>query len=237
MRGFVPTSAADTVDSSAALKSVGLEMHALTSENLAELRIFNDFWLFDQEAALTEILNKLLNVPRVATSPEDYGALRRELMTLYLGTRLLRMSQRLKASLHFGALALPQGCKGNAQASRVLNNVDIGRRFVQPWTETYKQSVLRAAIETVVGQRTSFDDSTVPQSSLRLFIERYLLHNADTSEQEIPSTPTSILWSWQRTILTSLMIFFLIDQHIVRVMFAPQSSKKLRDSNHQWRCF
>ncbi|KAK5316362.1 hypothetical protein LTR93_009163 [Exophiala xenobiotica] len=197
-----------------------VEAYPVFSEDLASTSVYEDSWLNHQEIAITQLVNNLFSSSSPTSCPADDGMLRIRLLEIYSSTDCAMLHKRLQGALLYGALSIPQDVlKGAKQLSN-----DLGRRkvFTDLWLETYDLRTLRTAVEVVFARqctiptrvssptRRSLDKEDVAfRRSLQRFIEALLIRNEDGRPDD-PSTDRDS-WSYQRTILRSLMVISLLD--------------------------
>ena len=211
--------------------------YPLLAENISDPSLYEDSWLTHQEIAITQLVNALFQTSQGARIPPDIQQLRRELLEKYQDPSLSLLHKRLQASLLYGALSIPKDIL--ARGSRLWTDLGRRERFCSFWLDTYDLPYLAAALEVVVGRqwstspRTSQDGrssilksnsalctearnfqtgrtSVNSRRSLRAFLETFLIRNEDSSP-EIASM-ASEAWSYQRTMLRSLMLVKLLDR-------------------------
>ena len=126
-----------------------------------------------------------------------------------------------------------------AKGSRLVEDLGLKRKFLDLWTTTYDLSLLQAAAESIFGRECnqvpqkswSGADESKPRKpskrSIEQFLEVFLLRNEDIRSDG------STGWSYQRTILRSLLLIFLLDQartsskaHIKTCLFQANSQYK-----------
>ncbi|KAJ9605398.1 hypothetical protein H2200_010055 [Cladophialophora chaetospira] len=217
------------------------EIYPVLAEDLANLSLYEDNWLNHQEVAITQLVNNLFGASAPAQLPIETEMLRFRLLERYGNAEKAMLHKRLQASLLYGALSAPLDVlKG---AMRLSN--DLGRRkaFTDLWLDTYDLSCLRSALEVVVGRqcvatqrtssssRSSSEGQGVSRRALQAFIETFLIRNEDGTPGESSSDLNA--WSYQRTLLRSLMLILLLDaaksspnQLIRTCLFQPSSEYK-----------
>jgi abnormal spindle-like microcephaly-associated protein len=213
------------------------QQYPLLTENISDPSLYEDSWLTHQEIAITQLVNTLFQTSQGARIPPDIQQLRHELLEKYQDPSLSLLHKRLQASLLYGALSIPKDIL--ARGSRLWTDLGRRERFCSFWLDTYDFPYLAAALEVVVGRqcstspRTSQDgrSSTLKSNSalrtearnfqtgrtptnsrrsLRAFLETFLIRNEDGSP-EIASMGSEA-WSYQRTMLRSLMLIKLLDK-------------------------
>jgi abnormal spindle-like microcephaly-associated protein len=213
------------------------QQYPLLSENISDPSLYEDSWLTHQEIAITQLVNTLFQTSQGAEVPPDVRQLRHELLVVYQDPSFSLLHKRLQASLLYGALSMSKDVL--ARGSRLWTDLGRRERFCSFWLDTYDLTCLTAALEVVIGRecsatpRTSQDgrSSTLKSTttlsteapkgqtsrmcnssrrSVRAFLECFLIRNEDGSP-EIES-PNCEAWSYQRTVLRSLMLIKLLDR-------------------------
>lgn len=200
-----------------------VDSYPILTEDLASPSMYEDNWLNHQEIAITQLVNNLFASSSLTSCPVEDGMLRVQLLERYNNSETTMLFKRLQGALLYGALAMPNDVlKG---ASRLAT--DLGRRkaFTDLWLETYEPDSLRAVLEVVVGRqcttvsprlsasRRSLDKEkdVLGRQSLQRFIETFLIRNEDGKPDEASSKTHDSPWSYQRTLLRSLMAIGLLD--------------------------
>jgi len=198
-------------------------------EDICRPDMYDDTWMSDQESALAQLFNALFEAPD-AERPFPLVAHeenRRILLRLYQEPSTVLLFKRLQASIVHGALRMPK--ESFNETSRQKNDIGFRQKFINFWTKTFDLHILRAAAEVVIGREvpaflihtgpreSNYSRTTrVLKKSLESFIDVCLLRNEDTLPREKASVndsdPISIAWCWQRTMLRSLMMVFLLDR-------------------------
>ena len=217
------------------------DMFPVLTEDLAHPSMYEDNWLNHQEVAITQLINNLFEASSSSQPPVENGMLRFRLLKRHSSSENVMLYKRLRAALLYGALSFPsETLKGAPRLSS-----DLGRRkaFTDFWLNTYDLHVLRYALEVVVGRqctispwissqsRSSLDnDQGVNRCVLQSFIEAFLIRNEDGSPGDSPEGRTA--WSYQRTLLRSLMLIKLLDNtqipqdRLLTCLFQPSSQYK-----------
>ena len=181
--------------------------------NTADIRMLGEPWLGRQETVIAEVLNGLLQASGSGSKTATRGSTRFNLKSVYAEPQVIQLCQKLQGSLQFGALALPRGSAGIARASRLFKDVSIRTRFIDLWTKSYKRSTLQGAFELVIGPHMRLDNGQEPFGAvLQDSIEQFLMRTEDLGKRQDASAEAQILRSWQRTVLRSLMVIYLIDR-------------------------
>ncbi|EXJ82560.1 hypothetical protein A1O3_06373 [Capronia epimyces CBS 606.96] len=187
--------------------------YPILTEDLATPSMYEDSWLKHQEISMTQLVNNLFGASSSWSSPVEDSMLRVRLLEKYGDAELAMLYKRLQAALLFGALSVPTDILKGAGR---LNN-DIGRRkaFTDLWLETYNLSCLQSALEVVVGRQCRVflarqsSGNSATREALQRFIETFLIRNEDGIPDQIGTDRNS--WSYQRTLLRSLMLIKLLD--------------------------
>jgi abnormal spindle-like microcephaly-associated protein len=205
------------------------QSYPLLTENLATPAMYEDNWLSHQEIAITQLVNNLFEASAPDRDPVGGGMLRIRLLDIYGNADNAMLFKRLQGALLYGALRVPS----DALAGATKLNSDVGKRraFTDLWLTTYDLGCLKAALEAVVGRqcggaspsgspsassrRDNGDEIQASRArhSLRRFIEAFLIRNEDGGPDETsPLSPAAhASWSYQRTLLRSLMLIKLLD--------------------------
>ena len=205
------------------------QQYPLLSENISDPSLYEDSWLTHQEIAITQLVNTLFQTSQ-GEGPPDAQRMRHELLEVYQDLSFSLLHKRLQASLLYGALRIPKDIL--ARGSRLWTDLGRRERFCSFWLDTYDLAYLTAALEVVVGRecsrspRVSQDGPSstfraeAPKSltgktcnasrrSVRAFLETFLIRNKDGSPED--SVTVYEAWSYQRTLLRSLMLIKLLD--------------------------
>ncbi|EXJ54024.1 hypothetical protein A1O7_09361 [Cladophialophora yegresii CBS 114405] len=194
------------------------EIYPVLSDDLADLSMYEDNWLNHQEIAITQLINNLFGASTTVQSPMDSEMLRIRLLARYGGAENALLYKRLQGALLYGSLCVPSEIlKGEGRLSS-----DLGRRkaYTDLWLDTYDLSCLQSAVEVVVGRhctksrsssssRRSSDGRSVSRRALQAFIETFMIKNEDGTPDEACADRAA--WSYQRTLLRSLMLIKLLD--------------------------
>ena len=186
-------------------------------------------WMSNQESALSQLLNALLEAANAKEPCQMvcYEERKSVLLQLYQNPSTVLLFKRLQGSIEFGALSLPD--RSIQEMSRLKNDVGFRREFINIWTKSFDLQILRATAETVIGREVFANSSSMSQEvgnspsateplkrSLENFIDVYLLRNEDTAPPDKQSSLSpsvwSSIWCWRRTMLRSLMIVYLLDR-------------------------
>ncbi|OAG38988.1 hypothetical protein AYO21_06708 [Fonsecaea monophora] len=196
------------------------ELYPVITEDLVDPMMYEENWLSHQETAITQLVNTLFAASTALCSPVEDEMLRLRLLERYGDPENVLLYKRLQAALLYGALSVPRDVlRGSLRLS-----TDIGKRkaFTNLWLDTYELASLGSALEVVVGRRclsngtesstvcpVTENSHSVNRRTLQQFIETFLIRNEDGHPDE-PSTDHSS-WSYQRTLLRSLMLIKLLD--------------------------
>jgi abnormal spindle-like microcephaly-associated protein len=169
--------------------------YPLLLENIPYPEMYEEAWLSNLESAVTELINKLFQIVSIIHPSPQGGTLRQKMMRLYQEPSMLLLYKRIQASLRYGALSLANGKESIPRASQFLSDVGIRRKFIQLWVKTYDTTLLRAAVEVVVGREatssTNFGHPPESKAGLESFIESCLMRNEDVVHQTTTDLPTS----------------------------------------------
>ena len=216
-------------------------IYPVLTEDLANTSMYEENWLSHQEIAITQLINNLFESSKPSQDPVEVGMLRVRMLEKYGSPDSVMVYKRLQAALLYGALSVPSEVL--KEATRLSSDLSKRKAFTDLWLETYDLSSLLSALEVVVGRecaktprnscsnRSSTDDGCgVDRRALQAFIEMFLIRNEDGT----PSDPSMdhVPWSYQRTILRSLMLINLLDsmqasKHQLHTsLFQPSSQLK-----------
>lgn len=214
--------------------------YLLLPEDISRPEMFEEEWLSDKEAAITQLVNRLFQATdaRELCRHSSTKTVRRDLLQLYQEPSTSLLYSRLKASLLYGALSIPS--YRIHDCSRVSTDVGLRSKVVSLWTGTYHLPSLRAAAEVVVGREAPsslkasagmLPDGDQPRKETRrdleLFLDSCLIRNEDCERprrlpmnSSAPDQKRSALdhefgspkWSLRRTMLRSLMMIHLLDK-------------------------
>lgn len=214
--------------------------YPLLSEDISRPEMFEEAWLSDKEAAITQLINGLFQAAnaREPCRHSDIKSLRRDLLQLYQEPSMSLLYNRLQASLLYGALSIPS--HSVHECSRLSTDLGLRRKLASLWTRTYHLKSLRAAAEVVIGRKaqTSLnasaamlpgDDQPRKESrrDLEVFLDSCLIRNEDAERSGRVATKPSAMdqiqrasgqgfgspnWSLRRTMLRSLMMIILLDK-------------------------
>ena len=192
----------------------------LLPEGIRDVSMYEESWLTQQEVAITQLVNSLFRAasPLFAEGHDD-NLLRLKLLEHYGSPEMSLLYKRLQGALMYGALSV----SGNAVpgGQRLCNDLGHRRTFIGLWLDTYDHHILRAALEVIVGRLVGVkesrgSDQSPPKSPsmlnrrvLRLAIETFLIRNEDSNPGSEAGDTES--WSFQRTLLRSLMLIKLLD--------------------------
>jgi len=194
-----------------------LQRYPLLVEDVSHPEMYEENWLAHQEIAISQLVNNLFTASSQARGLVDDQTLRIKLLDLHGGPENVTLHKRLQAALLYGSLSVP--AKAGARLS-----TDLGTRkaFTDLWLQTYELRYLRVALEVIVGRQCRGDLETSPrqQASLRgndghhdirQFIETFLIRNQDADPEDPKEQLDPRGWSYQRTMLRSLMLIRLLD--------------------------
>lgn len=204
--------------------------YPLIKENISEAHMFADGWLNDMESVCMQLMNDIFGVVEQKRPCQflTQDSLRRSLLQLYQAQPISLLYQKLKISLQHGALALPEGSV--QRTSMVRTDIGLRKRFIRLWTESFDLSLLRAALEVVIGRQILACSSVESVKHLpsrqcgenqlkkhtERFIDSCLLQNDDAPLGENKCIERSnvqyAVLSWRRTTLRSLMLLHLLDR-------------------------
>ncbi|KIW87296.1 uncharacterized protein Z519_12199 [Cladophialophora bantiana CBS 173.52] len=217
------------------------ELYPIITDDIVDPAMYEDSWLSHQEIVIAQLVNNLFGASTRISSPVEDETLRLHLLETYGDPGNVMLYKRLQAALPYGAFSVPT----DVLKSAVRLSTDLGKRktFTDLWLDTYELPYLRMALEVVVGRqcssytreflsvRPSFDSGhAANRRTLQQFIETFLIRNEDGQPDEASTDRPS--WSYQRTLLRSLMLIKLLDtmtaapSQMSRCLFRPSSSYK-----------
>jgi abnormal spindle-like microcephaly-associated protein len=202
--------------------------YPVLSDDLGQPELYEDNWLQNQEVALTQLVNVVLQQAHESSASNDVVALRSRMLTLYHDASVVTLHQRLKASLSCGALSMP---KDTSQSPKLRDDIGLRRQFFDLFGHTYDSEALQAAAEVVVGRViTPAADHTQSRTAAsstgikawKRFCSTFFVDHEDSAELQTTheakssegskTQPGSPEWFWQRTVLRGLMLLYLLDQ-------------------------
>ncbi|KAI9707403.1 MAG: hypothetical protein M1836_000364 [Candelina mexicana] len=217
------------------------EQYPILRNDIVRPDLYEEHWLNHQEAAITQLVNNLLDTAEGAESGSMTSShdLRDSLLAIYHESSIPLLYKRMQASLLYGALSIPKDLL--SQAFRIKDDLGIRRKFLDLWLDTYELSLLRAAVEVVVGREVTTTTKSpsgsvhgsegrrtrTERKTIETFLEVSLIRNEDAvrMKQTVASIGSiarggqnaaddfgSQGWSWRRTVLRSLMLILVLDQ-------------------------
>ena len=217
------------------------QQYPLLKEDILEPSLYENNWLAHQEVAITQLVNNLFFSAKGSEAFTDYVSLRSDILRLYQDPSTALLQKRIQAALLYGALSIPKEVL--AKGSRLVEDLGLKRKFLDLWTTTYDLSLLQAAAESIFGRECSYapqkwwsggveiKQRKPSKRSIEQFLEVFLLRNEDIRSDD------STGWSYQRTVLRSLLLILLLDQartsskvHVKICLFQPTSQYKSSQS-------
>ncbi|USW59538.1 Putative calponin domain, CH domain superfamily [Septoria linicola] len=196
-----------------------LQKYAVLEGNLSEPALYEDKWLSYQETALTEVINRIFEVTSPAPTIHITGKpLRDQLIEIYNRPEVTMLHSRLQASLSCGALAHPRSTVSAHQPSQDLA---LRRRLMRMWLDTFNHKLLAEAVQVVAGRQISRSPTSSPGSSLdpkagkrdyMAFLEDFFVCVVDVDTVPKLAGEDSDFARWEKTMLRSLMLIWLLDQ-------------------------
>lgn len=199
------------------------QQYPVLKNDISNPAIYEDDWLSHQEVVITQLVNGLFDSVGGKLHTQDPEGLRHELLHIYQSDAFLLLYRRLQASILYGSLAPSKDilCRG----SRLPDDLGMKRSFLNFWSDTYDLVALKAAAETVVGRKITYQPVRTSNGSsgpsvkqhkalkraIEAFLETFLIRNMDKqdhgdTQEDIGGGP------YQRTILRSIMIIILLDK-------------------------
>lgn len=204
--------------------------YPLIQENIIQPQILAEDWLDGMDSVILQLGNELfqLSNQRYLFYDSSHDTLRQCLLQLYHDQPSLIIYQKLKASLQDGALSMPE--ESVQRNSTIRTDIGLRTRFINLWIDSYDLFLLKVAVEVITGCEIpgissftvvgSHSDTTGGNRPLKKHIAKFLdsciLRNEDAPLDEkacfeMHSVEYSS-WSWQRTMLRSLMLVYLLDR-------------------------
>ncbi|KZF24975.1 hypothetical protein L228DRAFT_280255 [Xylona heveae TC161] len=219
----------------------------LLQDDIMNASMYEDNWLSNQEAAITQLINGLFESSGQANKLLPCPLqLRKSCLDIYQTNEMVLLHKRLQASLLYGALNLPK--EQLAKVARLKDDIGLRRKFLDLWLGTYQPYALRAAAEVIIGRaipkaareprRSSTGERKEISKPERRILEEYLniflVRNSDAthgSNDDRDSLSGSPEWCIRRTTLRSLMLILLLDkarvsENITDCLFLPNSLYK-----------
>jgi abnormal spindle-like microcephaly-associated protein len=226
--GHSQTLRASKIGNTSTLKELN-NQYPVLAENISKPALYEDDWLSHQETVITQLINALFECTNRDSTVADSNALRLELLGLYHTEEFSSLYERLKSSLSYGTLRLPNNLQ--ARNSRLKYDVGLRREFFDIWIQSYDLHALVPALETVVGRRISSDsalfnlqsdppfekDFKAQRAVIRKvegFLEAFLLRNDDMicPAQGLGDVPReSHARAYCRAVLRSIVLVVLLD--------------------------
>ncbi|PLB36230.1 putative calmodulin-binding protein Sha1 [Aspergillus candidus] len=201
--------------------------YPLIPDNITTTSMYEEDWIFHQEAVISQLVNTLIGQPNQTSSVDDPAILRHELLGLYQDPSFTHLYKRVQASVLYGAMSIPKDVL--IKNSRLTQDLGMKRKFLDFWTRTYDLRALRAAVETITGRRiptpvtqdagfdarAASDTKRAPKKKLEGFLDAFLLQNRDTDRSAKETSgrdPAAVGHAYRRTVLRSIMIIILLDK-------------------------
>ena len=128
-------------------------MNPVLSDDLAQVRMYEDSWLSMLEASVTQLVNAVFEQYKAsrASTIETHIQLRREMITIY--STIPALHKRIQASLAFGVLAVPKESIIKSSAVKAWGeDLGIKKKFMDLFIQTYDVEILGIALEVVIGR-------------------------------------------------------------------------------------
>ncbi|RPB27558.1 hypothetical protein L211DRAFT_865714 [Terfezia boudieri ATCC MYA-4762] len=128
-------------------------MNPVLSDDLAQVRMYEDSWLSMLEASVTQLVNAVFEQYEAsrASTIETHIQLRREMITLY--STIPAIHKRIQASLAFGVLAIPKESINKSSAVKSWGeDLGIKKKFMDLFMQTYDVEILGIALEVIIGR-------------------------------------------------------------------------------------
>ncbi|KAK5008918.1 hypothetical protein LTR28_003323 [Elasticomyces elasticus] len=192
-------------------------------------------------------------IPLQQTTPKQMTSL----LIDVAGYDTVTLHKRICASLSYGALSIP---KATIEKLRLQDDLGSRRRFLDFWLDTYDWTILQPALEAVIGREMAkpTQDSEIARcksktirrlfdkKGLESFLETFLICTGDVVRTRRASGCIKAtvhrtkhnsedvgleVWSWQQTMLRSLMLIYLLDKAkseaiFTRCLFRPEAVYK-----------
>lgn len=198
------------------------QQYPVLKNDISNPAMYEDDWLSHQEVVITQLVNGLFDSVGGKLHTQDPEALRHELLHIYQSDAFLLLYRRLQASILYGSLAPSKDIL--RRGSRLPDDLGMKKSFLNFWSDTYDLIALKAAAETVVGRKITYEpvrtsngssDPSVKQykalkRAIEAFLETFLIRNMD--KQDRGDSQGDLVGPYQRTILRSIMIIILLDK-------------------------
>ncbi|KAF8452986.1 hypothetical protein BGX38DRAFT_1268995 [Terfezia claveryi] len=128
-------------------------MNPVLSDDLAQVRMYEDSWLSMLEASVTQLVNAVFEQYEAsrASTIETHIQLRREMITLY--STIPAIYKRIQASLAFGVLAVPKESIMKSSAVKSWGeDLGVKKKFMDLFMQTYDVEILGIALEVIIGR-------------------------------------------------------------------------------------
>ncbi|KAG8630075.1 hypothetical protein KVT40_001694 [Elsinoe batatas] len=184
-------------------------------EDLQHPELFEDSSLAHQEAALTQVINTILDKDDRDPNRTTNGAdIRTTYLNLYQQPEIIELHQALSLSVESGALSLPK----HTDVPHLYEDLGLRHRFISLWLNTYNLECLRSAFEVITARLCVPDsanggslraNSRDLRKALRQFLTNTLLKDTQHDPGSTCSNPART--QWQRTWLRGLSLIHLLD--------------------------
>lgn len=201
-----------------------LAQYPILSEDVSQPALYEDSWLSHQEVALTEVVNEIFQ--QNGKSRQDFAKdstdLRARMMAHYHQPEVTTMYRRLQASIACGSLGRPRNSTNTVD---LTHDLGLRRRYLSTLLDSYGEEHLRLAAEVVVGRQASSGadkqnpqleasqalmDSRSDRRALTAFLETFFVRVEDN--EPAPEGKSEATARWQRTMLRTYMLVWLLDQ-------------------------
>lgn len=154
----------------------------LLTESLHSTVMYEINWLDNQESAITQLVNHLINTANKHRESEyeslSYAEVRQRLLDFYQLPSTVIVYKKLQASLQYGSLRSPSSSQ---QPLRIQKDVGFRKRFIRLWTHTFDLRMLKVALEVVSGRQVHSSDRSIParwseqgRQELKLSITKFI---------------------------------------------------------------
>ncbi|KAK4999704.1 hypothetical protein LTR66_001300 [Elasticomyces elasticus] len=239
--------------------TLDIQAYPMLSDDVAHPELYSAGLLDHKEVAMTEMVNEILSRAGHRCQNEFCAepGVRKRLLDVYHCPDTVTLHKRICASLSYGALSIP---KATIEKLRLQDDLGSRRRFLDFWLDTYDWTILQPALEAVIGREMAkpTQDSEIARcksktirrlfdkKGLESFLETFLICTGDVVRTRRASGCIKAtvhrtkhnsedvgleVWSWQQTMLRSLMLIYLLDKAkseaiFTRCLFRPEAVYK-----------
>ncbi|KAK3677254.1 hypothetical protein LTR78_002792 [Recurvomyces mirabilis] len=206
--------------------SAKLSQYPVLVEDVEQPQLYGTGYLSQEEIALTELVNTVYDHAQPKQWEEHDTSLRQKLLEIYHRPEVTTLHNRMQASLECGALSRP---KDMSSPPDITQDLGLRKRFLRLWLRNYEPEALQRVAEVVVGRQMQSSrsssllipsagslDNTRSTRSLVSFFETFFVIVEDLDEGNnhgrVETADDLAIRRWQKTVLRSLMLTWLLDQ-------------------------